>query len=376
MPAASPGLPLILFAFALTIGLLVFVHELGHYLAARAFGIRADRFSIGFGREIAGWTDRRGTRWTLGWLPLGGFVQFAGDADASSRPARRDAWAGEADEAEEPRHWLQYRPVGQRAAVVAAGPLTNFLFAILILSGFALALGNPVVPARVQAVAPQSAAAAMGVRPGDLILKFDEEPVDGFEEVQRLTSLRPGEPVVLTVRRGGAELSLSGRIGARVLVDRYGNRHRIGQLGVLSAPGERQPVSLIEAPAVGTRQATAIVRYIWDSLGRIADGTISARELGGPLKIAQVSGEQMQAGWADYIWFVALISINLGFINLLPIPVLDGGHLLLYAVEAVRGRPAGERAQEWAFRAGLAAVVAFMLFVTFNDLASFGLFRR
>lgn len=371
MPSTSPTLALTLFAFALTIGVLVFVHEMGHYLMGRLFGVKADRFSIGLGREVAGWTDRRGTRWVLGWLPLGGFVQFAGDADAASRPVANGGCTQS-----QRRDWLQCRPVWQRALVVAAGPATNFLLAILILSGLALAYGDPVVPARVQAVAPNSAAAAMGVQPGDLILSFGGERVDGFQEVQRLASLRPGEPVVLVVRRGGGERALSGRVGVRVIRDRYGTEHRLGQLGVASAPGERRQVSLLQSPVVGAREAAAIVSYICDSLGRIVAGTISAKELGGPLRIAQVSGEQMQAGLSDYIWFVALISINLGFINLLPIPVLDGGHLLLYAVEAVRGRPAAAGAQEWAFRAGLAVVVAFMLFVTFNDLSAFGLFRH
>lgn len=375
MPVESPGLLLTVFAFVVTIGLLVFVHEMGHYLVGRWCGVKADRFSIGFGREIAGWTDRRGTRWAVGILPLGGYVQFAGDADATSRPMT-DAEAREAGVEPDRSKWFSTKPLWKRALVVLAGPVTNFLLAIIILAGFAFAYGESVTPARVSQVIPQSAAAKMGVQAGDVIVEMDGRKIDTFDDVAKVAVLRPGKPIELVVERGGSRVAMDGTIGIRTVKDRFGTDHHLGMLGIEVRGREYRDVSLLEAPVVATRETFKLVGFIADTIGQIVGGNISAKELGGPLKIAQVSGEQMNAGAESFVLFVALISINLGFINLLPIPMLDGGHLLLYAIEAIRGRPASLKAQEWAFRAGFAMVIAFMAFVTFNDLSSFGLFRH
>ena len=350
--------------------MLVFIHEMGHYLVGRWCGVKADVFSIGFGKELVGWNDRRGTRWKVGALPLGGYVQFAGDMD----PAGAQSAEWRALPREERERTFQSKPLWQRAAIVFAGPAINFAFAILILAGFALAYGQIVTPATVGAVNEGSAAEQIGLQPGDTITSIDGETVRVFGDLAREVSIIPGERVDITFERDGEELTRTGRVGAREEEDRFGNRYRIGLLGVAPDRIERRDVALHEAPAIAVRQTGDIVDMIVKTTGQIITGRRSVKELGGPLKIAQISGEQFALGLSQFIFFVALISINLGFINLLPIPMLDGGHLMFYAIEAVRRRPANPKVQEWAFRSGFALVVVFMLVVTFNDLDSFGIF--
>ena len=360
----TPGFLLTVAAFLLVLGPLVFVHELGHYLAGRLFGVKAEIFSIGFGREIFGVTDRRGTRWKFAWLPLGGYVKFAGDMNPASQPSAEWLQLPPAERA----RTFQAKPVWQRAIVVAAGPITNFLVAILILAGFAYAYGDSRTPPVVREVTARSAAAAAGLHAGDRITAIDGRSIERFDELARYVSLRPGEGAIMTVDRRGETLALPVTFAVRHETDRFGTDYRIGMLGVLSGPPVRVPVSLLEAPGIGVGRTVEIVRMMVDSLAQIVTGRRSVEELGGPIKIAQVAGQQLSLGWEPFVGLVALISINLGFINLLPVPVLDGGHLLLYAVEAVRRRPVGPQVQEWAFRGGLAMILALMLLVTFNDL--------
>ncbi len=367
----NPGVLLTLLAFVAVIGPLVFVHELGHYLVGRWCGVHADIFSIGFGPQVAAWRDSRGTRWRIGALPLGGYVKFAGDMNAASQSDPN--WL--ALPPHERERTFQSKSVGRRAAIVAAGPATNFLFAVLILAGFAIAYGENVTPSVVDAVKADSAAAAAGVRAGDRITAIDGRAVERFDALSRAVVGRPGEAAVLTVARNGETLTMPVTIGVRIERDRFGNEYRIGQLGVASASSEVEPVSVLEAPVIAVRQTGQIVTMMVEGLGQIITGRRSVEELGGPLRIAQISGEQAARGPADLIFFIALISINLGFINLLPIPMLDGGHLVFHAVEALQRKPVSPRVQEMAFRSGLALLLAFMMLVTFNDLASFGLWR-
>lgn len=365
----NPGLLLTVFAFFLVLGPLVFVHEMGHYLVGRWFGVKAESFSIGFGREIAGWTDKRGTRWKLGMLPLGGYVQFAGDMDPSSRADPN--WV--ALPAEERNRTFQSKTLWQRALIVFAGPAINFLFAILILAGFAFAYGKSVTLPVVGQVVPGSAAAEAGLLPGDKIVSVDGEAIQWFDELGRKVAHRPDEEITLKAERGGKVQEFDFRIGVEIQKDRFGNEYRIGRLGIRPGQVAVRPVSLIEAPVVAVERTGDILRLMVETIGQVIMGKRSVSELGGPLKIAQVSGEQLSAGLDDFIFFIALISINLGFINLLPIPMLDGGHLLFYAIEGIRRKPVNPKVMEWAFRSGLAAVLALMVFVTVNDLASFGL---
>ena len=367
----SPGFLLTILAFALVIGPLVFLHELGHYLAGRWFGVKIDAFSIGFGNELFGWNDRHGTRWKFSALPLGGYVKFAGDLNPASVPD--PDWLELPPE--ERGRTLQARPVWQRAIIVAAGPVMNFLIAIVVFGGLAMAYGVDATPATVGLVQPGSAAASAGIQKGDLITTLGDRSIDTFSDLANFTVMRPGERVAVTLVRAGQPVQLEVTIGALKQKDRFGNESRIGRLGIApGAPALRQ-VSLFEAPLAGLRSTGEALQSTIDGLGQIITGRRSVDELGGPLRIAKMSGETLSLGVPVLIWFIATISINLGFINLLPVPLLDGGHLFFYAIEAIRRRPVTPAIQEWAFRGGLAAILALMVMVTFNDLGAFGLWK-
>ncbi|HWJ71364.1 MAG TPA: RIP metalloprotease RseP [Sphingobium sp.] len=368
---ADPGFFLTVIAFLLVIGPLVFVHELGHYLVGRWFGVHAETFSIGFGPEITAWHDRRGTRWRLAALPLGGYVKFAGDMNAASQTD--PAWLELS--AQERNRCFPAKPLYQRALIVAAGPIVNLLFAALILAGFATAYGENVTPARIADVTAGSAAAGAGIKAGDMILAVDGHRVALFPDLRRIVVGRPGETVDVEIERGGAQLVVPLEIGAQVERDRFGNEYRYGSLGVRSGEPIVRPVSLLEAPVVGVRRTGELIGMMVEGLGQIITGRRPLSELGGPLKIAQISGEQAALGPEALISLIALVSINLGFINLLPIPMLDGGHLFFYGIEAIQRKPVSPRLQEIAFRSGLALLLGMMLLVTLNDLASFGLWR-
>jgi len=368
----NPGIFLTVLAFALVIGPLVFVHELGHYFVGRWFGVHAEAFSIGFGREIKGWTDKRGTRWKLAWLPLGGYVRFAGDMSPASQPS--NDWLA-LPEAERQRTF-QAKPVWQRALIVFAGPAINFLFALLILAGFALAYGESRTPPVAESVVAGSAAAAAGIVPGDRIISINGRGISTFDDVASIVRYRPDELLSIEIERGGGRIDVQATPNVDVQRDRFGNEYRMGLLGIGNGNPVIEPVGVLEAPVVAARQTVNILRTMIDTLGQLITGRRSVKELGGPLKIAKFSGEQIVSGPEPFIFFIALISINLGFINLLPVPMLDGGHLLFYAIEAIRRRPVSLAAQEWAFRSGLLVLLTLMIFVTFNDLSSFGVWER
>jgi regulator of sigma E protease len=370
MPVESPNLIVTLFAFLALIGTLVVVHELGHYFVGRWFGVKAEKFSIGFGPQIFGRVDKRGTLWRVGALPLGGFVQFAGDMNPASQAD--ESWKA-LPEAER-NQTFQSKTLWQRALIVFAGPAVNFILAILIAMGFLLAFGKSVTPPVLDVVQPNSPAAVAGLQVGDRILSFNGRSIETFDEMANEIVMIPGEKVVFEVERDGAKLVKQTTVATVEDVDRFGNKYRIGRIGVGANKVEIREVGLIEAPWAAVVQTGNVLRQQMIGLGQIISGRRPLSELGGPLKIAKVSGEAMSMGILTFISLAALISINLGFINLLPIPMLDGGHLLLYAIEAVRRRPATPQVQEWAFRAGFAMLVGFMIMVTFNDLASFGLF--
>lgn len=366
------GIPLAIIGFLAVIGPLVFLHEFGHYLAGRAFGVKAEVFSIGMGREIAGWTDRRGTRWKVSALPLGGYVKFMGDMGPASEPD--PAWLRLPPE--EKARTLQGKPVWQRFIIVAAGPITNFIVAILIFAGFFAVYGVPRTPTVIAQIMPGSAAQRAGILPGDRIVTIQGRSVSRFEEVAEMVFLRPGHHLTIGIERQGRLIKVPATPQVVEEDDGTGNRVRRGLLGIV--PGAL--VSVREGPigvlAASCQATWSTVRTITDVIGQIIAGDRSARELGGPLKIAQYSGQTVSMGPLALVRFMALISINLGFINLLPIPLLDGGHLFFYLMEGIRRRPLPAQAQEWAFRSGLALLLGFMLFVTVNDLASFGLWQK
>ena len=370
MEVETPNIFLTLLAFLILIGTLVVVHELGHYLVGRWFGVKAEKFSIGFGPQIYGRTDKRGTLWRVGALPLGGYVQFAGDMNPSSQAD--ESWKS-LPEAER-NQTFQSKTLWQRALIVFAGPAVNFLLAILIAMAFLLAFGKSVTPPVVDILQPNGPAAIAGIEKGDRILSFNGREIETFDEMANEIVMIPGQRAVLEIERDGQKLKKETDVAVVEEVDRFGNEYRVGRIGIGATEVEIREVGLLEAPWAAVVQTGNILRQQMIGLGQILSGRRPLTELGGPLKIAKVSGEAMSMGILTFISLAALISINLGFINLLPIPVLDGGHLAFYAAEAIRRKPVGQRGQEWAFRTGIAFVMALMLFVTFNDVASLKVF--
>lgn len=347
-------------SFALVLGVLVFIHELGHYLAARWCGVHVEAFSIGFGRPLASWTDRRGTQWRLCWLPLGGYVKLHGQEQPGDvSPEVRAAWL--------PGKTFHSKPVLSRAIVVAAGPIANFLLAMALFSVLFSMQGEP-GDAVVDAVIPNSAAMTAELQPGDRIVSINDRPIADFSDVVRIVSASPNAALQIGVTRAGAARTL---LATPAAVDDGGG----GKIGVLGITSALRPVGIGRALADGVTHTYDVAAQTLVGVAQIITGQRGTEGLGGPLKIAQLSGQVAQHGVASMISFIALLSVNLGLINLFPIPILDGGHLVFYFLEALRGRPLPPRAQEYGFRAGLAVLAFVFIFVTFKDLTSFGLFR-
>ncbi|SHN15490.1 RIP metalloprotease RseP [Roseibium suaedae] len=355
------------FLFVLTI--VVFFHELGHFLVARWCNVKVDAFSVGFGREIIGRYDRHGTRWKLCLIPLGGYVKFAGDENAASAPDR-DAIASMSED--ERRTAFVAKPVWQRAAVVAAGPFANFILAIVIFAATFMTFGQIVTTPVVEEVRPQSAAERGGLQPGDLILSVDGRKIETFTELQRIVSVSADIPLQMEVERGTQTVTLTVTPEYRELRDRFGNVQRIGLLGVSRSPKPEDLVHVtygpLEAVAQGAKEtfyvATRTVDYIWG----VISGREAADQIGGPIRVAQISGQVATQGIVPLLSLAAVLSISIGLINLLPIPMLDGGHLVYYLAEAVRGRPLSEGVQDIGFRIGLGLVLLLMVFATWNDV--------
>ena len=354
--------------FLVVLTVLVFVHELGHYLAARACGIRVEVFSVGFGREIVGWTDKLGTRWRLSLIPFGGYVKMFGEMLAVRRedgePDPREAMCPD-----DAAVAFNTKSLGQRAFVVAAGPVANFLLAVVIMSGMFMSVGQPFTPADVGTVIPGKAADRAGFKPGDLIVAIDGSPIERFEEIVRTVRLFPGVPLVFTVKRDGRTVNLTATPDVVDLEGRFGHQ-RFGQLGISRTGLDRKLVKHSPFTAVwrAVEETYVLTGTIFSAIGQIIQGTRTTKEIGGPIRIAQMSGDVWDAGLINVLMFATVLSINLGLINLFPVPMLDGGHLMFYAIEALRGRPLGERAQENGMRIGLAMVLALMVFATWNDL--------
>jgi regulator of sigma E protease len=358
---------LVPFLFVLT--LVVFFHELGHFLVARWCGVRVMVFSVGFGPELFGFNDRHGTRWKVSAIPLGGYVKFFGDDNAASVPDQA-AIAGMSQE--ERRVSFVHQPVARRAAIVVAGPLANFLLAIVIYFGLAMIYGKPITSPRVDKVHPDSAASAAGFQPGDRILTINGRRIESFPEMQQIVSTSAGETLIFEIDRGGTHVTLKAVPALKEVKDRFGNVIRHGMLGIerASSPDEKhfEPVGPLQAVNIGVQRTWFLVERTLSFIGGVVVGRESADQLGGPIRIAQVSGQVATDGLAALISLTALISVSIGLLNLFPIPLLDGGHLMFYAIEAVRGKPLSERALEVGFRIGLAIVVMLMIFATYNDI--------
>ncbi|RAK68951.1 RIP metalloprotease RseP [Phenylobacterium kunshanense] len=392
------GLFVTLLSFVLVLGVVVTVHELGHFLAAKALGTKIDRFSIGFGKAIAAWTDKAGVEWRIGWAPIGGYVRFSGDENAASIPdaddlaAMRRKLVAEGRSAEIDRYF-HFKPTWQRAIIVAAGPFANFALAIAIFAGLLMAFGEWVVPPKIAQVVPNSAAAAAGFRPGDLIVEANGRHIDRFDEVRELVSVRAGVPMTFTVDRGGSEVVLTATPTWRTADDPVAGRQRLGSLGIIPAQQESDYVQLrynpVEAVARATERTWKTLETTVYYLGRMITGQVHADELRGPLGIASVTGkvaalgaegstslgETLGRSGLHLLQLAALISVSIGFMNLLPVPVLDGGHLMFYAYEAVTRRPLAAKVQVAGYRVGLALVLGLMLFATWNDLQRLRVFN-
>jgi len=367
----QPPIWLILVAFILALGPLVFIHELGHYLVARWLGVGAETFSIGFGREITGWTDKRSTRWKVGWLPFGGYVKFIGDEDASSSSGDASKLSPE-DQARS----FHLRPVWQRFLIVLAGPVANFVLAVAIVSCFIGANGVASTPNVVVGTVPGSAAEASGLKAGDRIVAIAGRSTASFEEIAQLTSLYPDQDVRIDLVRNGRPASINVHLRVEVEQDRFGQEYRVGRLGIPRPPPRYERVPILQIVPAAIESTAFLTRSMVQGLWQIITGRRPVSEIGGPLKMAQMAGQQASLGWTDFVILIAILSINLGFINLLPVPILDGGHLLFYAIEGIRRRPVSPQAQDWAFRGGLALILALVVFTTVNDLGSFGLWER
>ena len=357
---------LIPFLFILTV--VVFIHELGHFLVARWCGVAVKVFSIGFGPEIFGFNDRQGTRWRVAWIPLGGYVKFIDDENAASAgQTSLDSMAPE-----ERSRTFQTKPLGQRAAIVAAGPIANFLLAILIFTAIFSIYGERITAAKVDSVAPDSAAARAGFQPGDVVVSIDGSEIDNFAKMQRIVSMSPDQSLRFVVDRGGANVELTAIPERKEITDRFGNTLRIGLLGIQRSASPDDWTLERHNPAtafvMGVQECYFVISRSLGYLYDVIMGREDADQLGGPLRIAQVSGQVATVGFIALLNLAAIISVSIGLINLFPIPMLDGGHLLFYAIEALRGKPLSESTQEIGFRIGLALVLMLMIFATWNDL--------
>lgn len=366
--------------FVLVLSVLVFVHEWGHYIIARLCGVRVETFSIGFGRELFGFTDKKGTRWKFCLIPLGGYVQMFGDVDPAS--ARHEEGVKEKGKtrpftAAEKKVAFFTQSVGKRAAIVVAGPAINYIFAIIILTGLFVVEGQPYTPPIAAAVMEGSAAEKAGVQPDDKVIAVNGEEISRFQELKSATIINLDKEMTLTVLRGDGKggwnetpvlLTVTPRI--EIETDRFGFSHATGRLGIRGPDTafEVQEHNLLSAIGAATMVAWSISVDSLQAITQMIMGTRSADELGGVLRIGAYAGEFAQAGWVSFIGFAAMLSINLGLINILPIPMLDGGHLAMYAMERMRGKPLTERVQEYALRVGVVFLVCIMVFATWNDL--------
>ena len=350
--------------FIVVISVVVFAHEFGHYLVARLCGIRIESFSIGFGKKLFGWTDKAGTVWQVACLPLGGYVKMFGDADAASTPDKKVKKMTE----EEKRVAFFHQSVGKRMAVVAAGPVSNYIFAILALAVLFVFQGQPFSPPVVGSLQESGVAAMAGVQPGDKIISIDGKEISRFEDIKRIVGMNSGAPIKMLVDRGGEEKTFSLTPQIAVQKDRFGGEHRMGRIGVISDKIEHIKRSPLEAVGSAALESWNMSVDTLKAVGQIVTGVRGAEELGGPIRIAEMSGTIAQDGAWAMLWFIAILSINLGLINLFPVPLLDGGHLLFFSIEKLLGRPLGEKTQEAGLRVGFILVMSLMLFATWNDL--------
>ena len=350
--------------FLAVLTVIIFIHELGHFLVARWCGVTVEAFSVGFGRAIASWYDRRGTQWKVAWIPLGGYVKFQGDASAASLPAESRGPHRPGD--------FHTAPVSRRAAIVVAGPIANFLLAIGIFAASAMIVGTAVSPPVVEEVRPDSAAEAAGIKPGDRVIAIDGEKITSFTDIQRIVSDRAGDELAITLERDGRKIAMQVTPRMTEVQDSLGGTIEMGLLGIskdVSQDLVYERKDPIEALAFGVSETYFIITSSLTAVKGLIVGQVSLNQLAGPVGIAQISAQAASVGFASLAHLIAVLSVSIGLINLFPIPILDGGHLLFYAIEAVRGKPLGQNVQEWSFRVGLAVVLMLLVVTTMSDVS-------
>jgi regulator of sigma E protease len=366
---SMPGVLLTILQFLLVLTVVVFVHEFGHFIVARWCGVTVKTFSIGFGREIFGFNDRKGTRWRFAWIPLGGYVKFVDDENAASQPSP-DALGRMT--ATERAGAFQTKPLWQRAAVVVAGPMANFLLAMVIYTGVNIGYGIRTITPTVGEVKAGMPAAAAGIKTGDVITGIDGWSIEGFEDVQRIVGVNGGRPLRFSIDRGGEKLSLEVTPEVREQSDTFGGTFRRGLIGIapssMAGYQNAKSVSPVEALRLGFRETYTNIAHTLQGIADIVTQRQAADQMGGPILMAQVTAKVAAGGIEPMLRWIAFISANIGFLNLLPIPVLDGGHLVYYAIEGVLRRPMSRRMQEIGFQIGVALVLMLMVYVNLNDL--------
>lgn len=366
------GVPFTLVSFFLALSVVVFVHEFGHFFVARRCGVRCESFSIGFGPEIVGRTDKHGTRWKLSLIPLGGYVKMFGEGETMQvvEGGKTTEVARELTP-EERAVSFKYKTLGQRAAIVFAGPAVNLIFAVLVFWLTFSIGGRPTTDPVIGGIVEGGAAADAGILPGDRIVTIDGKPVERFEDIQTIVLLANGAPMDIGIRREGADdrvFSVTPRV--REDKDEDGKVTKRLMLGIQASRDHMTVTRMNPISAAGAAfgQVYDVIHTTKVAVGQMIVGERGTEDLGGPIRIAQISGQAAKTGVLGFILFMAILSINLGVVNLFPVPLLDGGHLMFYAIEAVRGRPLSEQVQEWGLRVGLALVLTLMLFVTWNDI--------
>ena len=357
-----------LMAFLVVLTIVVFIHELGHFLVARWCGVKVSAFSIGFGKEIFGFNDKHGTRWRFAWIPLGGYVKFMDDANAASVPSGEPAAEMTAEERAGSFH---HKPLWRRAAVVAAGPIANFLFAIVIFACMFSIVGQRTTLPRVDEVVKGMPAELAGFKKGDIILSIAGRDVKSFHDVLRLVSSSPDRELKVVVQRDDQQVGLTVTPKPTTMNDRIGGQITRGLIGIKRSPGAdgytHRRAGPVEAVMLGVKETELVITTTMSYIADVVIGRQPPDQLGGVIRIADVSGKVAQRGFLDLISLIAVLSISIGLINLFPIPLLDGGHLLFYAIEAVRGRPLSDASQEFGFKVGFALVLSLMVFATWND---------
>ena len=362
--------------FIILITIVVFIHEYGHYYFAKKFGVGVTDFSIGFGREIFGWNDKSGTRWKICWIPMGGYVKFFGDRNVFSESEQQEIIDKYSEE--DRKKLFILKPLYQRSIIVAAGPLANFVLAILIFISINMIAGKDMTPAIVEEVVKDSPAFVAGMKKNDKIISIDNNKVESILEVSTFINTSTSETIEFLVLRNDQEISLSIKPNLVDGKDSLGNEVKKRMIGIKLSPlnnqFQKKPLGPSKAVYYSIKEVWFVTITSLNYLGKMIIGSADTSQLGGPIKIAKITGQVAEYGLIPFFSIMAYISISLGLINLFPIPMLDGGHLMFYLFEKILGRPLGQKTQEGFFRIGLFLLFSLMFFVTFNDLRDLGLF--